>query len=157
MVRESFFYRRFWEPLLNQLKQGTSPEKITWSVAIGITVSTFPILGVTTPLCALFGFVFQLNHVVLQAMNYLATPLQLASIPFFMRLGETVFDLPHLSFNPLTAGKEFMNAPMLFLKTFGATGLAASALWICVAPLPLILIRFTLLPLLKRKAIQTDR
>ena len=151
MTEPSFIYRKFWTPILGQLRQGMSPEKLAWSVAAGTTLSTFPILGATTPLCALAGILFKLNHVVLQVMNYLATPLQLAAIPILIHLGENVFGLPHISFNPVRLTNEFRTAPRLFVETYGASALAGIAAWLIFAPFAILAIRALFLPILRRK------
>jgi uncharacterized protein (DUF2062 family) len=146
-----FFNRRFWSPILGQLKQGTSADKLAWSVAAGATLSTFPILGATTPLCALAGIVFKLNHVVLQVMNYLATPLQLASIPLMIHLGESVFGLAHITYSPVRLANELRTAPGLFFQTYGASALAGIAVWLVFAPFAILIIRAAFLPILRRK------
>jgi hypothetical protein len=130
-----FFYRKFWAPLLGQLKQGTSPDKLAWSVAVGFTISVFPILGATTPLGLLAGIVFRLNHVVLQ-------------------VGESVFGLPHISFNPVRLTNEFTTAPKLFLLTYGASGLAGIAIWAVLAPFTMVLVKTLFLPILRRKSLE---
>jgi uncharacterized protein (DUF2062 family) len=149
-----FFYRKFWAPLLGQLKQGTSPDKLAWSVAVGFTISVFPILGATTPLGLLAGIVFRLNHVVLQVVNYLATPLQLAALPILSKIGESVFGLPHISFNPVRLTNEFTTAPKLFLLTYGASGLAGIAIWAVLAPFTMVLVKTLFLPILRRKSLE---
>jgi hypothetical protein len=148
---KDFLNRRFWQPLLSQLKQGTTPEKIAWTVATGATISVFPILGATTGLCALVGIVLRMNAIVIQAANYLVTPLQIAAIPIFVRAGEDLFHLPHVSFNPLTLSKEFFAGPLPFLKIYGASGLAGVAVWILFAPFLILSIRALFLPFLNRK------
>ena len=152
MTENGFFQRKFWGPLLGQLKQGTSPEKLAWSAAVGFTVSTCPLYGITTPLCALVGVVFSLNHVVLQLANYLATPIQIAAIPIFVKVGESVFGLPHMSFNLLRLVNEFRAAPILFFQTYGMNAAAATAVWIGMTPVSILLIRTLFLPVLRRKS-----
>lgn len=156
MAEGSFFQRKFWFPLLAQLKQGTSPERLAWSVAAGGVLSTFPILGATTPLCALAGITFRLNHIVLQIVNYLMTPVQLLAIPLLIHGGETVFGLPHISFDPIRLGNELRTAPGLFFLTYGASALAGVAVWIALAPAALFGSRLLFLPILRRKARETS-
>jgi uncharacterized protein (DUF2062 family) len=52
-MSEGFFSRRLVRPLLNLLRQGVTPEKIALSVALGVMLGVFPVLGATTALCAL--------------------------------------------------------------------------------------------------------
>ena len=50
-VRKSFWKRRVVTPLIAQLKQGVTPEKLALTVALGLVLGIFPILGATTLLC----------------------------------------------------------------------------------------------------------
>ncbi len=92
----SWVRRNLWEPLLALLKQGLSPQGLAWSVAAGLALGVFPVLGVTTALCALAAFLFRLNQPAMQLVNYLAYPLQLAFFIPFIRLGERLFGSPPL-------------------------------------------------------------
>lgn len=83
--------RRFWHPLLDLLREGLSPRGLAWSVAAGLALGVFPMLGATTLLCAAAAFTFRLNQVAMQLVNYLAYPLQLALLVPFIRLGEWLF------------------------------------------------------------------
>ncbi len=83
--------RRLWEPLRAQLRQGLSPERLAWSLALGLGAGVSPLVGSSTGLCILLALVFRLNQVVMQAANYLAYPLQLALLIPFIRLGEKLF------------------------------------------------------------------
>jgi uncharacterized protein (DUF2062 family) len=44
-MREGFLYRKLVRPLVDLLRQGVSPEKIALSVALGVTLGVFPVLG----------------------------------------------------------------------------------------------------------------
>jgi hypothetical protein len=44
---------RVVQPVIDLLTQGISPEKIALSLAFGIVLGVFPVLGSTTLLCAL--------------------------------------------------------------------------------------------------------
>lgn len=83
--------RRIWHPLLDLLREGLSPRGLAWSVAVGLALGVFPMLGATTLLCAAVAFTFRLNQVAMQLVNYLAYPLQLALLVPFIRLGEWFF------------------------------------------------------------------
>lgn len=147
----SFFERKLWTPLLIQLKQGASPEKLTRSVSLGATISLFPILGSTTLLCFLAGVIFKLNPIAIQTVNYLLTPLQLIGIPIFIKAGEALFGLPAVSFNPTRLASEFMGAPIYFLSVYGRSALAGVFIWALFAYPSIFLIERAFLPLLKRR------
>jgi uncharacterized protein (DUF2062 family) len=148
----SFLYRKFWLPVLGQLRQGSSPERLAWSVAAGATLSTFPILGTATLLCFIAGTTFKLNHVTLQAVNYLFTPAQLAAIPVLIWIGETLCGIPHITFNPVKIAEEFATDRPAFFQAYGASGLAGIVVWLVLAPILFFGIRALFLPILRRKA-----
>lgn len=73
-----------------ELKTGTSAEKISVSLALGAAIGVFPLIGTTMALCALLGFLFRLNPVSIQVANYAAYPLQVLLIVPFLELGARV-------------------------------------------------------------------
>src|ERR1041385_1427920 len=89
----SFVRRKLIEPLLDLLRQGVTPEKIALSLAFGLGVGIFPVLGVSTILCTLIAIVLRLNLPAIQLVNYLAAPIQLALIIPFVRVGEHVLNI----------------------------------------------------------------
>src|SRR5579872_6178647 len=84
-------YHRVVEPLLSLLRQGLSPERLALSVALGIALGVFPVLGTTTLLCGLAAILFRLNVPAMQLVNYLVFSLQLALLIPFIRLGELLY------------------------------------------------------------------
>ncbi|MCM0083541.1 DUF2062 domain-containing protein [Geomonas sp. Red32] len=70
------------------LKQGLGPEQIALTVCLGSAAGTIPVVGGTTLLCVLLAARFGLNQAAMQAVNYLAYPLQIALFVPFFQLGE---------------------------------------------------------------------
>jgi uncharacterized protein (DUF2062 family) len=91
VMKHGFFYRRILAPLAALLRQGITPEKIALSLAFGIVLGTFPVLGSTTVLCAVAALIFHLNLPAIQLVNYLIYPLQLVLLVPFIRIGEKLF------------------------------------------------------------------
>jgi uncharacterized protein (DUF2062 family) len=87
----SFFQRRIAAPVKTLLLQNVTPEKIALSLACGVVLGLFPVIGSTTLLCMMAAFVLRLNLPAVQAANYLVYPVQLALILPFMRAGEFLF------------------------------------------------------------------
>jgi uncharacterized protein (DUF2062 family) len=85
-----FLRRRIVQPIIELLKQGITPEKIALSLAFGICLGVFPVLGSTTILCLAVAFLFRLNIPAIQLVNYLIYPVQIALIMPFIRLGEKI-------------------------------------------------------------------
>jgi uncharacterized protein (DUF2062 family) len=54
--QRTFWQRRVRDPIVLQLTQGITPEKIALTVAIGSAIGLFPIIGTTSLLCFLIGW-----------------------------------------------------------------------------------------------------
>ena len=88
LSQQGWLRRRIISPIIEQLKQGNNPDQIALSLAVGITLACFPVIGVTTLFCLMAGVIFKLNHPTLQLANHSSALLQLALIIPFCRLGE---------------------------------------------------------------------
>ncbi|MBN1819231.1 MAG: DUF2062 domain-containing protein [Prolixibacteraceae bacterium] len=84
--------------IMRYLKLNTlSPEDKAISLTIGFYLGIFPIFGLTTTLCLLTILLFRLNPVLILAMNWLVTPLQLVLIYPFLKSGRMLlFDDKHI-------------------------------------------------------------
>jgi uncharacterized protein (DUF2062 family) len=145
-----FLKTRLVDPILALLTQGITPRKIAMSVAIGIVVGCFPLLGTTTTLCTIAALVFGLNLPAIQLVNYLVYPLQLFLLIPFVRLGETIMRAHP---QPLSAQIFVFYAkagPRMALSKLGSAALHAVAGWLLVAPIALVLIYAALVPVITR-------
>jgi uncharacterized protein (DUF2062 family) len=149
---KSFWRERVIGLILAQFIQGFTPRKITLTIALGLNLGLFPILGATTALCAIAGFCLKLNQPVIQLVNYLASPLQLAMILVFVRSGEWLVRAPRVSFSIPELFRKFHESPAKFFREFGLTGLHGIIAWLIIAPFLTALVYFLLLPLIKKLA-----
>ncbi|MGD9032742.1 MAG: DUF2062 domain-containing protein [Desulfobacteraceae bacterium] len=92
----SLLENKIIRPIIALLKQGITPEKIALSLALGIVLGIFPVLGSTTLLCTLAALLFRLNLPAIQIVNVVIYPLQLAFLLPFYRAGEWLFNAQHL-------------------------------------------------------------
>lgn len=122
------------DPLVRELRQGTSPEGLSSSVATGAAIGILPFLGLTTLACVAAGRLLRLNHVALQVANYLAWPLQVALLVPFVRLGERLTGSPEMPIHPAEIVARFSEAPGAFLAEFGLAGLHGLLGWALLAP-----------------------
>jgi hypothetical protein len=146
--------RKFWRErvlgtVVAQLTQGVTPQKIALTIALGFSLGIFPILGATTTLCALAAFGLKLNQPVIQLVNWLVSPLQLAMILFFVRAGEWLMRAPRVNFSIPELIRKFDASPGKFLREFGLTGVHGIVAWLVMAPFLVALIYFAALPALK--------
>ena len=152
LKNERFFRRRIARPVVELLRQGVTPEKMALSLALGMALGVFPVLGTTTALCALVAFVWRLNLPAIQIVNYFVYPLQIVLILPFFRAGERLFGAPHL---PLSVSQivaavhaSFWGATRFLWTTIWHAVIA----WCLIAPLFVILAYVALVVLLRRIA-----
>ena len=151
-MKQSFLYRKLILPLADLLRQGITPEKIALSLAIGICLGVFPVLGSTTALCALAAIVFRLNLPAIQLVNYLVYPLQLALIIPFIRFGEVLFSAPHVSLSLTIIFESIKRSAWQTTKTYWTSGWHAMIAWCLVGPAAIWILYMILAPLLRRLA-----
>lgn len=141
-------------PVLAQLRQGTTPEKIALTIALGVTLGLFPVMGATTVLCTAAGFVYKLNQPILQAINYALYPVQIALILVFVRIGEWIFRAPPLPFSFGQLMDKFRASPSHFFSEFAMTFLHCITAWFVLAPIAMAALYFGSRPLLRRAAMR---
>lgn len=130
------------------LNQGISPRRLALTLALGFAVGCIPLLGIPTVLCTALALALRLNLPAIQAANCVSTPLQLALIVPFMRLGSWL--MPAHSAVALDA-RALLHLSLLHIAT-SVGGLAGQALlaWLLVAVPAVALITFALTRLLQR-------
>lgn len=156
-VKEGFFRGRIARPIVELLRQGVTPEKMALSLALGVALGVFPVLGTTTALCALLAFIWRLNLPAIQIVNYFVYPLQVALLIPFFRLGEKLFGAPHL---PLSVTQIYA---MVHTSFWGATRFLwttiwhAAIVWCLMAPVFVALAYVILVPILRRMVRRQSR
>jgi uncharacterized protein (DUF2062 family) len=136
-------------PIKIQILQGTSIEKISMSIAVGISIACIPILGVSTVLGILLATIFSLNHIVLQSINYFAYPLQILFIIPFLTLGQRIFASEIIPLNLTIMLGEFGESPWLFLQKYIWIALYGSLLWLACAFIAIPVIYLAIKPVIR--------
>jgi uncharacterized protein (DUF2062 family) len=155
--KEGFFRRRIARPIVELLRQGATPEKMALSLALGMALGVFPVLGTTTAICALVAFVWRLNLPAIQIANYFVYLLQIVLLIPFFRMGEKLFGAPRL---PLSVAQIYT---MVHASFWGATRFLwttiwhAAVVWCLIAPWFVGLAYVVLVPLLRRLVGKTLR
>ncbi len=93
-------------PVVGLLKMGADPDKLAWSLALGVVVGVNPLLGSTTVVALGVAAAFRLNLVASQVGNHAVYPLEILLFPVFIKLGDVLFGTEKL---PL-AGKALWHA-----------------------------------------------
>ena len=126
--------RKLWEPVRAQLRQGLSARGLAWSLCLAVACSVCPVIGTTTLLCVGAGFLFRLNHPVMQAVNYAAYPLQILLLLSFWRMGERLFGAPRMDLN-LAHILAFLKSDTLgAIRFYGAEVWHGAVAWLLLAP-----------------------
>src|SRR3954471_2963293 len=130
-----FLRRRLVDPLLALLRQGVTPDKLALSVALGVAIGLVPVLGVSTPLCALVALALGLNMPSIQLVNYLLTPLQLLLIIPWLRFGEALTRAPRFPIT-LESGLALLSHGVIdAVVVLGVAIVHATRGWLVLAPL----------------------
>ena len=151
-MKQGLFYRRLVRPVLALLTQGVTPEKIALSLAMGIVLGVFPVVGSTTLLCAAAAIVFRLNLPAIQVVNYFVYPLQLILIVPFIRAGEFLFRARHLQLSlAQISAMARTNLPHA-ISLLWLAALRATLVWLLVAPFITLILYVQLAYLVRRAA-----
>ena len=89
-MSESYIQKKFIRPLVNLLKQGMDPSRLSLALTSGAIIGVFPILGIATVVCGGIAAFFRLNHPAIQLANYVVFPMQLVLFFPFLTPEETV-------------------------------------------------------------------
>lgn len=146
----SKIHRWIIQPILNQLKRGITPEKLSWTIALGVTLGIFPIMGSTSLVCFLAGMAFKLNQAILHLFKSLTYPLHLALILVFIRLGQQLNGVPLIRFSISEMLSQFKDSPAQFARDFGMAALYGIEAWAISAIFLIPILYFISLPILKK-------
>lgn len=141
---DSFWADRVVGPVVTQLKQGITPEKIALTIALGAVIGMFPILGATTLLCGIVAAWLKLNQPIIQLVNYLMYPVQIILLLPFYRAGETLLGREHMPLSIPMLMERFRTDTGRFFGDFGMIGVGAIGVWCLLAPLAGGALYFTL-------------
>jgi uncharacterized protein (DUF2062 family) len=135
-------------PITALLKQGLTPQRLALSMAGGIIIGTFPLVGTTTAICTMAAILCGMNLLVAQLGNWLVYPIQLLLVVPFIILGEYLFgsssSLDPSHFVTLLR-TDFWTTLQLFSKMIIHAALA----WALCAPIAFAAIYTVLYPLFK--------
>ena len=134
-VPNAIWQRRVVAPVLQQLRQGITMEKVALTLALGFAISIFPIFGTTTILCGIAAAVFRLNQPLIQIVNCLAYPVQLALLIPFFRTGEWLLGRRPVPLNASLLVERFHADAGRFFRDFGMIAAGGMLVWVIVAPI----------------------
>jgi uncharacterized protein (DUF2062 family) len=128
-AHHTFLYRRIALPILALLRMGATPEKLAWSIALGLVVGFNPLLGSTTLLCLVLAAIFRLNLAASQLANHVMYPVQLLLIVPFLTWGARVFHTGPIPFSPKLLFFQARTHPIALIKSLWLWEWHALILW----------------------------
>ncbi|MFT6180396.1 MAG: hypothetical protein ACJAQT_001608 [Akkermansiaceae bacterium] len=147
--RDPWWKRWFINPVLKQLTQGISADKLAWTIAVGCALGIFPIMGMTSVVCFLAATYWRLNHPVIQVVCHTLWAAHFALILPFIKLGQWIHGDEPITQSIATLLKEFFSSPWQFTQDYWLAAWQGIVAWFIVA-IPLIfLVRVITFPLLK--------
>jgi uncharacterized protein (DUF2062 family) len=149
-IKHPRLHRWIIAPIRDQLTRGVTPEKLSWTIALGLTLGVFPIMGSTSLVCFIVGFFFKLNQPILHLFKTLSYPFHLALILVFIRIGQFLNGFPPIPLSIEELMFRFKESPLQFAKDFGVAALHGVEAWAIAALILIPLIRFITLPLLNK-------
>lgn len=148
----TFFERRIFDPIVAQLTQGLTPEKIALTIAVGSSIAMFPLLGTTTLICLIVGMFMKLNQPIMQAVNYACTPIHLPFIYYSFRWGEWLFHREHSRLEMRVMRHLLTENPLQFVRDYSSTALHAVFVWAMIIPFWGVGIFYLVRPILREVA-----
>jgi uncharacterized protein (DUF2062 family) len=156
VTHHNWLYRQIALPILALLRMGATPEKLAWSIAVGLLIGINPILGSTTVLCLVLAFVLRLNIVASQLGNHIVYPLQLILVIPFIHLASGIF---HTARIPLSATQLLHSAranPIALTRQLWLWEWHAFILWAVIAAIAVPLLAIALTPVLRRLLVRVQ-
>jgi uncharacterized protein (DUF2062 family) len=139
------------------LRQGTTPEKLALSVALGIALGITPALGFASALCLAAAIPLGLNAVAIQLVNYLVYPLQIVLLIAFIRIGEWLFAAQPLKLSAARILDLIRHCNWSVMQTLWGTALHSVVAWLLVGSLAALGTYALLVPLLRKLATPLKR
>lgn len=157
LPEHTWLHRRIALPILALLRLGASPERIAWSLAIGIVIGLNPILGSTTVVCLLIALIFRLNLAASQLANHIVYPLQLLLLLPFLHLGTLLFKTSPIPLSPTELLHRARTSPVELSRQLWLWEAHALVVWCVLALITAPAAAAVLTPVLRRLQDRVER
>ncbi|MBS1820618.1 MAG: DUF2062 domain-containing protein [Acidobacteria bacterium] len=156
-VHHNWLYRRIALPILALLRMGATPQRLAWSIAVGVVIGINPLLGSTTVLCLAVAAIFRLNIAASQVGNHIVYPLELLLFVPFLQLGSMVFHTAGLPLAPSAILEAARRHPIDLVREIWRWEWHALVVWAAIAVVVAPVIAVALTPLLRRLLTRVER
>lgn len=156
MMIQGWVRRKFVFPLFRAIKRGISIERLSISLALGITLGLIPLYGLTTLLVAGIAVSLRLNHVAMQIAHYIVHPLQLVLLIPFLKLGTVLIKSSDINFTVQQYIHLFKTDFWGALSQLWLVNLSAIGIWLIIS-IPLsISLYYSLIYLIRKHFIKMN-
>jgi len=139
-------------PVMGLLRMGADPDKLAWSLALGVAVGVNPLLGSTTLVVLGLAALLRLNIVASQVGNHAVYPLELVLFPVFIKAGSLVFGTPRLPLEGHALWMAVRHHPWETTRMLWFWEWHALVVWAVFAALAVPVIALSSEPMLRRMA-----
>ena len=108
---------------------GIPPDKMAFSITLGMVTGVFPVLGATTAISLLFTMLFRQNVLVVQSVQWIMAMLQVILIVPFMQLGALILKARSVDISLHQINISFQHGFFTGIKTVGVLHLYAIFTW----------------------------
>lgn len=120
------------------------------SIALGVVLGVFPVLGSTTVLCTGAALLLRLNLPAIQLVNFLIYPLQLILFLPLLKAGSRIAKAAPVTIALKQIFMMIQSDSWGLIRLLWSATLGAIAIWLVLAPIAAAAIYFTLAPVLRR-------
>jgi len=111
-------------------KDGLTPEKLAFSVTLGIVTGIFPVIGMTTLLSLLFTMLFRQNLIIVQSVQWIVALIQIMLIIPFMQFGAYMLNHNALHISMAQINHAFQPGVISGIKAVGIFHLYGILTWL---------------------------
>jgi uncharacterized protein (DUF2062 family) len=153
----NWLHRRVVLPIRMLLRMGATPERLAWSLAVGLVVGVNPLLGSTTLLALGVAAAFRLNLFASQLGNHAMYPVELAMFPVFVKLGAMAFRTSRLPWGHHELWIAARTQPWQTTRVLWVWEWHALVVWAAFAAVAVPAIALAMRPLLEHMARRMNR
>jgi uncharacterized protein (DUF2062 family) len=135
---------------MDLLRMGATPERLAWSLAMGVIIGINPVLGTTTVLALAAVSAFRLNYMASQVSNHAVYPLQLLLLPVWIAMGSVLFSTPGLKLGRRELLMAVKQHPWQTTRALWTWEWHALVVWAFAAALLMPLLAMAMKPILRK-------
>jgi hypothetical protein len=128
-----------------------SASRAAWTIALGFGLGMFPLLGITTFMCAIVAKLMRLKQGPMQLGNYAALPFQIILLIPFLRLGERLLGADRFTFDVGALMRSMPNVPEDVQRAVVYAQWHMIVGWAVVAPIAVVLVGLAANAVLKKR------